>query len=66
VKKAAAALAGRAVVVKLNTDAHPTAARDFGVRGIPMFTVLAGGEVVGQQTGLVDAARLVAMVPPTA
>jgi thioredoxin 2 len=62
VKKAAAALAGRAVVVKVNTDEHPSAAREFGVRGIPMFTVLDRGKVVQQQTGVVDAARLVAMV----
>jgi thioredoxin 2 len=63
VKKAAHALAGRAVVVKVNTDEHPAAAQQFGVRGIPMFTVVNQGRVVQQQTGLVDAARLVAMVP---
>ena len=62
VKKAAGALAGRAVVVKLNTDAHPRAAQQFGVRGIPMFAVVDGGQVTQQQTGLVDANRLVAMV----
>jgi thioredoxin 2 len=63
VKKAASALAGRAVVVKLNTDANPRAAQEFGVRGIPMFAVVDGGRVTQQQTGLVDAGRLVAMVP---
>lgn len=62
VARAAHTLAGRAVVVKVNTDAEPTLAQRYGVRGIPMFAVLKGGRLAGSETGLVDASRLVALV----
>jgi thioredoxin 2 len=62
VGKAAQALQGEAVVVKVNTEAHPQLAARFGVRGIPMFAVVDGGQIVAQRTGLIDAQELVAMV----
>lgn len=65
VEKAARALQGRAVVVKVNTEESPQLAARYGVRGIPMFAVIDGGQMVAQQTGLVDARRLISMVPST-
>lgn len=62
VKKAAAALAGRAVVVKVDTESHPEVARRFGVQGIPNFVVLRGGKVVSQQAGVVPSAQMVKWV----
>ena len=62
VKKAAQQLQGEAVVLKVNTEDHPRLAARFGVRGIPMFAVIDHGQVTQEQSGLVDARRLVAMV----
>jgi thioredoxin 2 len=58
VKKAAQAMAGRAVVLKVDTEAHPELAERFSVRGIPNFVVLKDGQVVRQQAGLVGHAQL--------
>lgn len=46
-------LAGRALVLKVDTDKHPDLARRFGVQGIPNFVVLRNGRVVRQQAGVV-------------
>jgi thioredoxin 2 len=53
VERTAQNVAGRAVVLKVDTDAHPALAERFGVRGIPNFVVLKGGRVVMQQAGYV-------------
>ncbi|MCB9672261.1 MAG: thiol reductase thioredoxin [Alphaproteobacteria bacterium] len=62
VERAAGQLAGRAIVLKVNTEAHPEIAQRFQIRGIPYFAVFRGGRRVGEQTGLVDASRLVGLV----
>jgi thioredoxin 2 len=49
----AAEMAGRAVVVKVDTERHPQLAARFNVRGIPNFLVLHGGKPVFQQAGVV-------------
>jgi thioredoxin 2 len=46
-------LAGKALVLKVDTDKHPELARRFGVQGIPNFVVLRNGRVVRQQAGVV-------------
>ena len=48
-------LAGRAVVLKVDTDRFPELAARYRVQGIPNFAVFAGGELRFQQAGLVDA-----------
>ena len=53
VAKTAQSMSGRAVVLKVDTEAHPSLAARFGVTGIPNFVVLKGGRVVFQQPGLV-------------
>jgi thioredoxin 2 len=58
VKKVAANMAGRALVLKVDTEAHPALAQRFGVSGIPNFLVLKDGQVVFQQAGLVPAAQM--------
>jgi thioredoxin 2 len=53
VAKTASNMAGRAVVLKVDTDRHPDLAQRFGVSSIPNFVVLRGGRVVFQQPGYV-------------
>jgi len=62
VGKAAGALSGRAVVLKVNTEQHPELAARFGVQGIPYFAVFAAGKRVAEQTGAVGHQRLVSLV----
>jgi thioredoxin 2 len=52
VARTAEAMSGRAIVLKVDTDAHPALAQRFNVTGIPYFVVMKGGAVVRQQTGL--------------
>jgi thioredoxin 2 len=47
-------MAGKAVVVKVDTERHPDLAARFNIRGIPYFAVFSGGRAVVQQAGLVD------------
>ena len=58
VKRTASSMAGRAVVLKVDTEAHPELAARYGVQGIPNFMVLRGGQVVFQQAGLVRSAQM--------
>jgi thioredoxin 2 len=48
-------LAGRALVLKVDTDKHQDLAARFHVQGIPNFAVFARGELQFQQAGLVNA-----------
>lgn len=58
VKRTAEVMAGRALVLKVDTEAHPDIAARFKVSGIPNFVVLKGGQPVFQQAGLVDATQM--------
>ena len=51
-------MAGRAVVLKVDTEAHPSLAARYNVQGIPNFAVFAHGELQFQQAGLVDASTM--------
>jgi thioredoxin 2 len=48
-------LAGRAVVLKVDTERFPELASRYNVQGIPNFAVFARGSLQFQQAGLVDA-----------
>ena len=48
-------LAGRAVVLKVDTEHYPALAARYNVQGIPNFAVFARGALQFQQAGLVDA-----------
>ncbi len=58
VHRTANEMAGRAVVLKVDTDRHPDLAQRFGVQGIPNFLVMRGGQVVRQQPGYVPHTQL--------
>ncbi len=52
VARTAEEMAGRALVLKVDTERHPELAARFGVQGIPNFVVLKDGAVAFQQAGL--------------
>jgi thioredoxin 2 len=54
VKSLAAEVAGKALVLKVDSDKHPELAARYDVRGIPNFVVLKRGKVVSQHAGLAD------------
>ena len=58
VHKTAQDLAGRAIVLKVNTEKHPEIAARYRVQGIPNFLVITGGRVVLQKAGLVPSSEL--------
>ncbi len=58
VARTAAEMAGRAVVLKVDTEAHPQIAAQFDVRGIPNFAVFRDGRLALQKPGLVPSATL--------
>ena len=54
VARTAADMAGRAIVLKVDTERHPELAARYNVRGIPNFAVFHNGHLVMQQAGAVD------------
>ena len=51
-------LAGRSVVLKVDTERFPGLASQYNIRSIPNFAVFSGGQLQFQQAGLVDAATM--------
>ncbi len=60
--KAAKALAPRARLAKLNTEAHPDIASRARIQGIPALILYQGGREVGRLAGARPAADIVAFV----
>ena len=58
VARVAAQMAGRALVLKVDTERHPEIAARFRVEGIPNFIVLKNGRLIHQQAGVVPAAQM--------
>jgi len=54
-------LAGRALLVKVNSDDNPRLSGRFGIRSIPTLVRLDGGRETQRQSGAVPAAAIVAM-----
>jgi thioredoxin 2 len=54
VARTSAEMAGRAIVLKVDTERHPELAARYNVRGIPNFAVFHHGQLVMQQAGAVD------------
>jgi thioredoxin 2 len=53
VARVAADNAGRALVLKIDTERYPEIAMRYGVQGIPNFVVIRDGRTVFQQAGVV-------------
>ncbi len=58
VARAAAGLAGEAVVLKVNTEDHPALATTYNVRSIPNFALFRNGVLAWQQPGLLSQHQL--------
>ncbi len=58
VARAAKEMAGKALVLKVDTERVPELAARYKVSGIPNFAVFSNGELVRQQAGLVNAEQL--------
>ncbi|MCC7007404.1 MAG: thioredoxin fold domain-containing protein [Acidobacteria bacterium] len=58
VKRTAEIMAGRAVVLKVDTERHPELAARYRVSSIPNFLVLKDGRVFSQQAGAVRHAEM--------
>lgn len=69
VERAASSLAGRAVVLEVDTEKLPALAQRYRATSIPMFVVFRGGRPVFQQAGAVrqsDLVRYVEQAPAAA
>jgi thioredoxin 2 len=64
VAQVARELAGRAVVLKVDTEKFPELAARYNVQGIPNFAVFTGGRLKFQQAGLVDANTMKSWLAP--
>lgn len=51
-------MAGRALVLKVNTEAEPVLAARFGIQSIPNFMVFRAGKAVFQRAGLSQRAEM--------
>jgi thioredoxin 2 len=51
-------MAGRGLVLKVNTEQHPDLATRFGVQAIPYFVLLRGGIILAEHAGVVPRAEL--------
>jgi thioredoxin 2 len=58
VKELAREMAGKALVLKVDTESNPNVAAKFGVQSIPNFVVLRNGRVVFQQAGVAPRAEM--------
>jgi len=54
-------LAGRALLVKVNSDDNPALSQRYGIRSIPTLVRLDGGRESQRQSGAVSAGAIVAM-----
>jgi thioredoxin 2 len=61
-KKVAARRAGRALVVKVNTDVLSDLGERFGIRSIPTLAIFAGGREVSRSAGARPAADIEAQL----
>jgi thioredoxin 2 len=58
VKKAAHSLAGKALVLKVDTEALDEVAQRYQVSSIPNFAVFQSGRLIRQRAGAIDARQL--------
>ena len=64
VEKVAKNLAGRALVLKVDTDANPALSSRFGIQSIPTIGVFQHGREVNRASGVRPASAIEAMIPP--
>lgn len=62
VDKVAGKVAGKAKVAKVNVDAAPQVAAEFGIRSIPTLIIFKDGKAVQQFVGVQSESQLVAAI----
>jgi len=62
-KKVAAHMAGKALVLKVDTDVNAELSARFGIRSIPTIGVFANGREVNRASGARPAAAIEALIP---
>jgi len=62
-KKVAEHMAGKALVLKVDTDANAELSARFGIRSIPTIGVFANGREVNRASGARPAAAIEALIP---
>lgn len=65
IKKVATHLAGRALVLKVDTDANEELSARFNIRSIPTIGVFQNGREINRVSGVRPAAAIEAMIPQT-
>ena len=65
IKKVAEHMAGKALVLKVDTDANTELSARFGIRSIPTIGVFANGREVNRASGARPAAAIEALIPQT-
>ena len=63
IKKVAEHMAGKALVLKVDTDANAELSARFGIRSIPTIGVFANGREVNRASGARPAAAIEALIP---
>ncbi|MEO7157761.1 MAG: thioredoxin TrxC [Vicinamibacterales bacterium] len=63
IKKVAEHLAGRALVLKVDTEANPELSSRFGIRSIPTIGVFKDGREINRVSGVRPAAAIEQLVP---
>jgi len=63
IKKVAANLSGRALVLKVDTDANPELSSRFNIRSIPTIGIFHHGREVNRVSGVRPAAAIEQLVP---
>ena len=63
IKKVAEHMAGKALVLKVDTDANAELSSRFGIRSIPTIGVFANGREVNRASGARPAAAIEALIP---
>ena len=63
IKKVAEHMAGRALVLKVDTEANPELSSRFGIRSIPTIGVFKDGREINRVSGVRPAAAIEQMVP---
>ena len=58
VKKVAKEMAGKAIVLKVDTERHPALAQKYNVMALPTFLVFRDGKEASRQAGLVDQSQM--------
>ena len=58
VHEVAREMAGRGLVLKVNTEENPTVANQFRVKSIPYFVLLRRGIIIAERTGAVPRAEM--------